>query len=91
MQISYACFKIGAVVVPLNPAYTAEQVIAALGHVEAACFILSTEITLPYKKPRSTASLLDAVVSEGNYGSPIRKVLLVDNSDGRKSSARICE
>lgn len=77
--------------VPLNPAYTAEQVIAALRHIEAACFALSTEITLPYKEPKSTASLLDAVVSEGRRGSPIRKVLLIDNSDGRKSCAGNCE
>ncbi|PVH71984.1 acetyl-CoA synthetase-like protein [Cadophora sp. DSE1049] len=91
--ISYACFKIGAIVVPLNPAYTAEQVIAALRHIEAACFVLSTEITLPYKEPKSTASLLDAVAGEGKCGSSTRKVLLVDNSAGRadKSSFSFTE
>ncbi|KAK0130304.1 hypothetical protein ONS96_000825 [Cadophora gregata f. sp. sojae] len=86
--ISYACFKIGAIVVPLNPAYTAEQVIAALKHIEAACFILSTEITLPYKEPRSTASLVEAVAGEANDGGFSRKVLLIDNSAGRADKVR---
>ena len=71
--------------VPLNPAYTSEQVIAALCHIEAACFVLSTEITLPYKEPKSTASLLEDVVAGGRDGAFTQRILLVDNSDGRKS------
>ncbi|KAH9205628.1 hypothetical protein DL95DRAFT_375968 [Leptodontidium sp. 2 PMI_412] len=86
--ISYGCFKIGAIVVPLNPAYTADQVIAALEHIEAACFVLSTEITLPYKEPKSTASLLEEVVREGSKRASIQKVLLVDNSAGRADTPK---
>ncbi|KAH7324097.1 hypothetical protein BKA65DRAFT_555759 [Rhexocercosporidium sp. MPI-PUGE-AT-0058] len=86
--ISYACFKIGAVVVPLNPAYTAEQVGAALCHIKAACFVLSTEITLPYKEPKSTASLLEDVVGGSRNAVFDLKVLLVDNSAGRADRSR---
>ncbi|CZS89444.1 related to acyl-CoA synthetases (AMP-forming)/AMP-acid ligases II [Rhynchosporium graminicola] len=86
--ISYACFKIGAIVVPLNPAYTAEQVSSALCHVEAACFVLSTEITLPYKEPKSTASLLEAVVGNSSKRVFNRRILLVDNSVGKADTAR---
>ena len=89
MQISYACFKIGAVVCPLNPAYTPDQVISALKHIEASCFVLSTEITLPYKEPKSTASLLDAVL--GGVRSEVYRptVLLIDNSACRMCSGNI--
>lgn len=75
----------------MNPAYTPEQVVSALRHISAACFIVSTEITLPYKEPKSTSSLLAAVIGNGRDGISsivlsLRNVMLVDNSSGRKCS-----
>ncbi|OKL58492.1 hypothetical protein UA08_06361 [Talaromyces atroroseus] len=76
--ISYGCFKIGAIVTPLNPAYTPAQVISALDHVSAKCFVLSTEIMLPYKQPKSAAPLLSAVLQGIERSGFVS--LLVDNS-----------
>ncbi|KAL3421682.1 amp-binding enzyme [Phlyctema vagabunda] len=88
--ICYACFKIGVVVVPLNPAYMAAQVISALNHISASCFVVSTEVALPYKPRRSTSSLLDEVLGDSDGPSSfssniksLQQVLLVDNSTGR--------
>ncbi|KAF8860368.1 acetyl-CoA synthetase-like protein [Acephala macrosclerotiorum] len=85
--ISYACFKIGAIVVPLNPAYTPDQVISALNHISAACFVVSAEITLPYKQPNSTVCLLHSVLKTGAESarfsdriSSLRNVVLVNNA-----------
>jgi acyl-CoA synthetase (AMP-forming)/AMP-acid ligase II len=88
-QMSYACFKVSAIVSPLNPAYTPAQVISALKHVSAKCFVLSAEIMLPYKQPKSAASLLSAVLREvKQYGFVS---ILVDNSTGqaRKSEFEV--
>ncbi|KAJ5360433.1 hypothetical protein N7517_009624 [Penicillium concentricum] len=87
---TYALFKLGAVLVPLNPSFNTAQVIAALGHLEASHLIISTESNLPRKKPRSNVPLLDDLVEDlykSNLESALvpslKKIIMVDNSEGR--------
>ncbi|KAK2624839.1 hypothetical protein QTJ16_006032 [Diplocarpon rosae] len=88
--VSYAVYKLGAVLVPLNPAFNSPQVTAALSHLEASHLIISTETNLPYKDPRENITLLKQICP-GLYSSKIespsvpslRNVILVDNSFSR--------
>lgn len=61
--------------------------ISALNHISASCLFLSTDITLPYKPPTSTAPLLESLLgSTGGLNScpspinSLRHVFLVENS-----------
>ncbi|BCS28415.1 putative NRPS-like protein biosynthetic cluster [Aspergillus puulaauensis] len=81
--ILYACLKIGAIVVPLNPAYTLAQLTSALDHVSASLLVLSTEITLPYRNPKATAPLVSQLLDHISPSSSLQHLLLLDNSDGR--------
>ena len=76
--------------VPLNTAYSPNQVIAALKHISARCLILSSEICPPYKNPQPTSNLLHSIVGERNEAhdvsstiTSLRHVVVVDNSGGR--------
>ena len=92
---TYALFKLGAVLVPLNPAFNSQQVIAALSHLAASHLIIGTETRLPWKEPRSNLGLLECLVPDlkksgsgnGDVQSEVvpslRKVIVVDNSKGR--------
>ncbi len=51
--ITYALFKLGAILVPLNPAFTATQIISALNHLSASHLVIGTETNLPYKPPQA--------------------------------------
>ncbi|KAG9234103.1 acyl-CoA synthetase/AMP-acid ligase-like protein II [Amylocarpus encephaloides] len=88
--LTYALFKLGAILVPLNPAFNAAQVISALAHLEAAHLIIGLETNLAYKPPRQNISLLTAIVPDlasSNLEAPsvpsLKNVILVDNSSGR--------
>jgi acyl-CoA synthetase (AMP-forming)/AMP-acid ligase II len=83
-------FKLGAILVPLNPSFNATQVIAALGHLESSHLIISTESNLPRKEPRSNIPLLQELVAdlsstkiESALVPSLKQVILVDNSEGR--------
>jgi len=87
---TYALFKLGAILVPLNPAFNSTQVISALSHLDASHLIIGTETNLPYKAPRENISMLRQMVP--NLGSreiesvsvpSLRTITLVDNSSGR--------
>lgn len=88
--VTYALFKLGAILVPLNPAFTATQIISALNHLNASHLIIGTETNLPYKPPRSNVSILQSIVpdltsailSSGAIPS-LKHVVLLDNSSGR--------
>ena len=72
----------------MNPAFTIQQVVAALNHLKASHLIISTETNLPRKPPRSNISLLRelSLVPGGMVESvapALRKLIVVDNSDGR--------
>ncbi|CAF9909855.1 MAG: hypothetical protein HETSPECPRED_009538 [Heterodermia speciosa] len=75
--------------VPLNPAFNAQQVIAALAHLEASHLIIGIETNLPRKPPRSNIPLLKQLVP--NLRSPqceseavpsLKHIIIVDNSSG---------
>ncbi|KAJ9482628.1 hypothetical protein VN97_g10798 [Penicillium thymicola] len=87
---TYALFKLGAVLVPLNPSFNTAQVIAALGHLQSSHLLISTESNLPRKKPRSNVPLLDDLVGDlhkSNLESAsvpsLKNIIMVDNSEGR--------
>lgn len=75
---------------PLNPAFNAQQVIAALGHLSASHVIIGTETNLPYKDPRSNLPLLTHLVPnlsgnklESELVPSLKQVVIVNNSNGR--------
>ncbi|KAK6540804.1 hypothetical protein TWF694_008193 [Orbilia ellipsospora] len=94
--LHYAVFKLGAILVPLNPAFTSGQVKSALNHLESEHLILSAETNLPFKPPRSNVELLNDIIpgfeGRGRSGSgkveseiapTLRNVVIIDNSAGR--------
>ncbi|GAM82769.1 hypothetical protein ANO11243_007550 [Dothideomycetidae sp. 11243] len=87
---TYALFKLGAILVPLNPAFNAAQVVAALSHLEASHLIMGVETHLPFKQPRSNVPLLTHLVPnifgskvESELVPSLKQVVTVDNSSGR--------
>ncbi len=92
--VTYALFKLGAILTPLNPAFTAPQIISAFNHLSATHLIIGTETNLPYKPPRSNVPLLESIVpdlSSSILSSPaipsLKSVIVVDNSGGRIDAA----
>lgn len=90
--LTYAAFKLGAVLVPLNPGFNAKQVGAALRHLGVEVLIIGKVTDLPYKPGRGRSNLellgsivpdLDAVKAGGDVESEVvpslRKVVVVDN------------
>lgn len=80
---------------PLNPAFNANQVIAALSYLEASHLIIGTETNLPRKEPRSNAPLLQQVIPdlgstkiESKAVPSLKQVILVDNSTGRVDTSQ---
>jgi acyl-CoA synthetase (AMP-forming)/AMP-acid ligase II len=90
-SLTYACFKLGAVLVPLNPSFNSQQVIAALSHLDASHLIIGTETNLSRKPPRNNGELLRKICPgidgsgkvESEAVPSLRQIVLVDNSAGR--------
>ncbi|KAH9861723.1 hypothetical protein J1614_011476 [Plenodomus biglobosus] len=87
---TYALFKLGAILVPLNPAFNAAQVLSALNHLAASHLIIGAETNLPRKDPRSNIPLLTHLVPnlagttlQSELVPSLQRVVLVDNSQGR--------
>ncbi|KAF2803374.1 acyl-CoA synthetase/AMP-acid ligase-like protein II [Mytilinidion resinicola] len=90
---TYAVFKLGAILVPLNPAFNAMQVVSAMNHLEASQLIIGAETNLPRKDPRSNIPLLTHMVPdleggrnenvESDLVPSLKSVIMVNNSDGR--------
>ncbi|KAE9970344.1 hypothetical protein EG328_006325 [Venturia inaequalis] len=88
--VTYALFKLGAILVPLNPAFNSTQVQSALNHLTAAHLIISTETNLPRKAPRSNLPLFKELVPnlhrsrlESESVPSLLNLIIVDNSAGR--------
>ncbi|KAI4659217.1 uncharacterized protein J4E78_005643 [Alternaria triticimaculans] len=88
--LTYALFKLGAILVPLNPSFNAPQVLNAINHLDAAHLIIGAETNLPRKDPRSNISLLTHLIPnlasttlESELVPSLKNVILVDNSQGR--------
>ncbi|PWY90915.1 AMP-binding enzyme [Aspergillus heteromorphus CBS 117.55] len=91
---TYALFKLGAILVPINPSFNASQVVSALAHLEACHLIISAESNLPRKNPRSNVPLLEHLVKdlsnpaiESEVVPSLKAIILVDNSSGRVDSS----
>ncbi|KAL5388039.1 hypothetical protein PMIN06_010301 [Paraphaeosphaeria minitans] len=87
---TYAIFKLGAILVPLNPAFNAPQVLSGLNHLAASHLVIGAETNLPYKAPRSNLPLLEALVPDlkasrlqSQAVPSLQSITLVDNSLGR--------
>ncbi|CAG7939711.1 unnamed protein product [Penicillium olsonii] len=87
---TYALFKLGAILVPLNPSFNAGQVIAALGHLESTHLLISTESNLPRKQPRSNIPLVDELIGdihgsklESSLVPSLKQIIMIDNSENR--------
>ncbi len=87
--ITYAVFKLGAILVPLNPGFNAKQVTAALNHLGVELLIIGAVTDLAYKpcRGRSNLPLLQAMVPDlesGRIEAPeiptLKTVVVVDNS-----------
>ncbi|KAI1103237.1 acetyl-CoA synthetase-like protein [Jackrogersella minutella] len=88
---SYALFKLGAILVPLNPTFNAQQLSAALSHLGVEVLVIGAVTDLAYKpcRGRSNHELLTALVpdlkrSDGKVESPtvptLKKIVVVDNT-----------
>ena len=90
-SLTYACFKLGAVLVPLNPSFNAQQVVSALSHLDATHLVIGTETNLSRKPPRNNGELLRQICPgvdgpgkvESEAVPSLRQIVLVDNSAGR--------
>ncbi|EMD66731.1 hypothetical protein COCSADRAFT_198125 [Bipolaris sorokiniana ND90Pr] len=88
--ITYALFKLGAILVPLNPSFNAPQVLNAINHLDASHLIIGAETNLPRKDPRPNISLLTHLIPnlagsklESELVPSLKKVVVVDNAQGR--------
>ncbi|KAK8000719.1 hypothetical protein PG990_013319 [Apiospora arundinis] len=55
--LTYAVFKLGAILVPLNPSFNQQQLTAALAHLEATTLVIGAVTDLPYKPCRGRSNL----------------------------------
>ncbi|KAK4239732.1 hypothetical protein C8A03DRAFT_42662 [Achaetomium macrosporum] len=87
--LTYAIFKLGAILVPLNPGFNVKQVTAALNHLAVNILIIGAVTDLAYKpcRGRSNLPLLQTIVSDlecGRVEAPeiptLKTIVLVDNS-----------
>ncbi|KAL4788628.1 hypothetical protein BJX76DRAFT_315250 [Aspergillus varians] len=92
--VTYALFKLGAILVPINPAFNSSQVVAALNHLGTSHMIISSESNLPRRQPRNNMPLLKHLVQDigsSNLESAVvptlQNIILVDNSSGRIDSS----
>ena len=75
---------------PLNPAFTTVQVVAALNHLEASHLIIGSETNLSWREPQSNIPLLKEIIHSWDQASltsklipSLRQVVIADNSSGR--------
>ncbi|KAK4623583.1 Acyl-CoA ligase SID4 [Fulvia fulva] len=92
---TYAIFKLGAILNPLNPSFNATQVVSALNHLDSSHLIIGAETHLVRKDPRDNTEVLKFIApgivgGKGSLGldlesercGSLRGVVVVDNSRG---------
>ncbi|KAK3719969.1 hypothetical protein LTR37_004092 [Vermiconidia calcicola] len=87
---TYALFKLGAVLNPLNPSFNTQQVVSALNHLQTTHLIIGAETNLSRKPPRSNVQMLKRI-SPNMHGNKLesesvpslQQIVLIDNSSGR--------
>ncbi|KPM35384.1 putative acyl-CoA synthetase YngI, partial [Neonectria ditissima] len=92
--LTYALFKLGAVLVPLNPGFNQRQVAAALRHLAVEVLVIAAVTDLAYRpaRGRSNRHLLESIVGDLGAGGghavrseevpSLRSVVVVDNRSG---------
>ncbi|KAF2725371.1 acetyl-CoA synthetase-like protein [Polychaeton citri CBS 116435] len=88
--ITYALFKLGAVLVPLNPSFNERQVMSALNMLGVKTFVVSMETKLSRKKPRWNGGLARTLMGDTMEGTndcsqavpTLENIVLVDNVHG---------
>jgi acyl-CoA synthetase (AMP-forming)/AMP-acid ligase II len=87
--LTYAIFKLGAILVPLNPGFNVKQVTAALNHLGVELLVIGAVTDLAYKpcRGRSNLPLLQTIVPDlesGRVEAPeiptLKTVVVVDNA-----------
>ncbi|KAK7743905.1 hypothetical protein SLS53_003927 [Cytospora paraplurivora] len=87
--LTYAIFKLGAILVPLNPTFNTAQVGAALSHLGVEVLIIGAVTDKAYKpcQGRSNLELLQGLVPDlgsGRIQSPgvptLKRIVVVDNT-----------
>ncbi|KAI4604380.1 hypothetical protein KJ359_000517 [Pestalotiopsis sp. 9143b] len=86
--LTYAIFKLGAILVPLNPTFNEQQLIAALDHLSVEVLIIGAVTDLSYKpcRGRSNLPLLESFLPnirgkiESAKVPSLKSVVLVDNT-----------
>ncbi|RYP75148.1 hypothetical protein DL771_002609 [Monosporascus sp. 5C6A] len=84
----YAAFKLGAVLVPLNPSFNAQQLAAALEHLAVEVLVITAVADVAYRpcRGRANLALLEALIP--NLRAPkveapavpsLRSVVVLDN------------
>lgn len=88
LQVTFALYKLGAILVPLNPVFTTMQVISAVNHIAASHLIIGKQIKIPRKGPRSNMPLISELLGklhsptlEGQSAVPSLKSIIVVNND----------
>lgn len=86
--LTYAAFKLGAILVPLNPTFNATQVQSALNHLQVETLIIGAVSDVSYKpgNGRSNEELLRQLVGDIEGGAldseaapSLKRVSVVDN------------
>ncbi|PSS03199.1 hypothetical protein BD289DRAFT_457935 [Coniella lustricola] len=92
--LTYAIFKLGAILVPLNPAFNDSQVGAALSHLEVEVLIIGAVTDRAYKpcQGRNNLELLRQLVPDLNSGriespsvSTLKRIVVFDNTASHPS------
>lgn len=86
--LTYAVFKLGAILVPLNPSFNQLQLTAALAHLGTKTLIIGAVTDLPYKpgRGRSNLPLLESFIPDmaaagisSEQVPTLESVIIVDN------------
>ncbi|KAK0937975.1 hypothetical protein LTR29_010423 [Friedmanniomyces endolithicus] len=93
---TYALFKLGAILNPLNPSFNAQQVVSATKHLDTSHLIIGAETNLSRKPPRNNVQLLEHLAPglrggmlESESVPSLKEIVLVDNSSGRVDAAEL--
>lgn len=80
----------------MNPAFNAQQVIAALRHLETTHLIIGTETSVPKKPPRSNLPLLQELLLDpaakrvkSSAVPTLNQVIVVENSESQTIRGRV--
>ena len=75
---------------PLNPAFTTQQVISALNHLQVSCLVIGAETNLSRRPPVSNVPLVKDIFKYSKLSSrpedivrSLQHVIIADNSSGR--------